>query len=147
LVLTINKPDGTELAEAGSMWLDLEEVTNMFERAHIENVTTTFPDMVNTTNVSAFQSDYTLNSNPDEAKQLVVFVHGWRMTENDYQSFSSTMFKRLWWQSYKGRFAALRWPTLSAETDSSVGQYYMDYWFNPSGSRNLEFDPSKVINP
>jgi hypothetical protein len=33
------------------------------------------------------------------------------MTEAESENFSETMFKRLWWQGYKGRFAALRWPT------------------------------------
>jgi hypothetical protein len=40
------------------------------------------------------------------------------MTEAESENFSETMFKRLWWQGYKGRFAALRWPTLSADTDA-----------------------------
>ena len=58
-----------------------------------------------------------------EAKQLLVFVHGWRMTQWDYESFSNTMFKRLYWAGYRGRFASLRWPTLSATTDPSFLQY------------------------
>jgi esterase/lipase superfamily enzyme len=49
-----------------------------------------------------------------------VFVHGWRMTHWDYESFSQTMFKRLYWQGYQGKFASLRWPTRSADTDTNL---------------------------
>jgi hypothetical protein len=47
----------------------------------------------------------------EEDPQCLVFVHGWRMSYEDSVSFSETMFKRLWWQGYKGRFAAFRWAT------------------------------------
>jgi pimeloyl-ACP methyl ester carboxylesterase len=53
-------------------------------------------------------------------KQLAVFVHGWRMTYSDYNIFSQTMLKRLYWQGYQGKFAALRWPTRSADTDTNL---------------------------
>ena len=32
-------------------------------------------------------------------------------------------------------------------TGGSSHGFGMQYWFNPSGSRNLEFDPSKQISP
>jgi hypothetical protein len=123
LVITINKPDGTELAEAGSVWLDLEEAANLFERAHIGNVSTTFSDMVNTTNASVFASDYTPAPNSDEAKQLVVFVHGWNDSPAICENYAETMFKRLWWQGYKGRFAALQWPTLTGLSTYNCSEY------------------------
>jgi len=45
------------------------------------------------------------------------------MTQQDYDSFSATMFKRLWWQGYQGRFAALRWPTYSADSAAWMGVF------------------------
>jgi hypothetical protein len=41
----------------------------------------------------------------------------------DYYSFSETMFKRLYWQGFGGRFATVRWPTLSKDTDGQIAQF------------------------
>ncbi len=71
---------------------------------------------------SPFQQD------PDEAKESVVFVHGWRMTEEESESYAETSFKRLWQIGYKGRFAAFRWPTYSGP----FGGYFT---YNPSEYR------------
>jgi hypothetical protein len=55
-----------------------------------------------------------------DAQQLAVFAHGWQMKRWDWGRFSDLMFKRLYWQGYQGRFASLRWPTRSAETDTNL---------------------------
>lgn len=41
----------------------------------------------------------------------VLFVHGWRMKEQEKQDFAHTAFKRLYWSGYQGRFGFLTWPT------------------------------------
>jgi pimeloyl-ACP methyl ester carboxylesterase len=64
--------------------------------------------------------EYSPPYDSSKAKELAVFVHGWRMTDWDYHSFSRTMFKRFYWQGFQGRFAALRWPTRSQDTDPSA---------------------------
>src|SRR5262249_2804123 len=58
-----------------------------------------------------------------DGSNVIVFVHGWRVTHWAAENFAQTMFKRLWWQGYQGRFAALFWPTLSSETDGPLIQY------------------------
>jgi hypothetical protein len=45
------------------------------------------------------------------------------MSYEDSVSFSETMFKRLWWQGYKGRFAAFRWAT-----QTSFDSYNTSEW-------------------
>jgi hypothetical protein len=44
-------------------------------------------------------------------RKYLLYVHGWNMTANDKDWFANTAYKRLWWNGYKGRFGALRWPT------------------------------------
>jgi len=39
------------------------------------------------------------------------------MPYSDYTIFSQTMFKRLYWKGYQGKFASVRWPTRSSDTD------------------------------
>src|SRR5208282_1970335 len=53
----------------------------------------------------------------------IVFVHGWRMSPDDTVSYSETMYKRLWWRGFTGRFIAIRWDTYYDSVDySSAGQ-------------------------
>ena len=57
----------------------------------------------------------------DEAKQVIVFVHGINgpggggaaESYNGWVNVSETIFKRLWHQGYKGRFAFFKWPALT----------------------------------
>ncbi len=46
-----------------------------------------------------------------------VLVHGWNVpgdVNNDWKAaFAETMYKRLYWQGYRGEFAAFNWPTFS----------------------------------
>lgn len=82
------------------------------------NVVQTWPEMVQTNLNSGFQVQRYATAEIGDAQQLAIFVHGWRMPYSEYQIFSQTMFKRLYWQGYQGKFAALRWPTRSSDTDA-----------------------------
>ena len=97
LVLTINKPDGTELAEVGSAWLELKNIKELYQRGE-EPGLNQWPSV-------------TFDPDPNEGKEAIVFVHGWRMSPEGASEFAETMFKRLWQRGYKGRFAAFRWNT------------------------------------
>jgi len=109
LVLTIFQ--GTNILGRTSAWLDLRDIKAMYEQVLITNVSDATPNSL----TSGYSPDVTLPPNSSEGKQLVVFVHGWRMGQWDYYSFSETMFKRLYWQGYQGRFASVRWQTLSQD--------------------------------
>jgi hypothetical protein len=109
LVLTINKPDGTEIAEAGSVWLDLKNIKQMYQR-YDGSGNNQWPSV-------------TFDPDPNENKEVIVFVHGWRMSPDGASNFAETMFKRFWQRGYKGRFAAFRWNTYWNETDYSWVPY------------------------
>jgi hypothetical protein len=108
LVLTINKPDGTEIAEAASVWLDLEEVSSMYEQAIITDITTgAISDWTSTLTVKN-----PLPASPGEDQNIVVFVHGINVSVLDWDVESDTVFKRLFWAGYQGKFATVKWPCL-----------------------------------
>ncbi|NOY74824.1 MAG: alpha/beta hydrolase [Kiritimatiellaeota bacterium] len=51
------------------------------------------------------------------APNYIIYVHGWRMGGGrkgvfEKKAFVSTMFKRLWWQGYKGSVGIFSWPEL-----------------------------------
>ena len=100
LVLTINKPDGTEIAEAASVWLDLEEVSSMYEQAIItDNTIGAISDWTSTLTVKN-----PLPARPGEDQNIIVMVHGIYVTLLDWDVESDTVFKRLFWSGYQGKF-------------------------------------------
>ena len=109
LVMTIYQ--GSNVIAQTWTTMDFKDVKDMFEHAHIENVTDYSPNSF----LSTYKEDNFTDASSDEEKKLIVFVHGWRMGMWDYNSFSETMFKRFYWQGFRGRFVSLRWPTLSKD--------------------------------
>jgi hypothetical protein len=105
--LTLTISQGTNVLGQSSAWLNLQEVTNFFEQAQATNVTSGKPP---SSLVSDFSIIKTAPASHDEAKQIIVFVHGINNTLDDYQSTSQTIYKRLYWAGYRGRFASFRWP-------------------------------------
>jgi pimeloyl-ACP methyl ester carboxylesterase len=136
LVMTISQ--GTNVLARTSSWFDLKDIKTMFEQAHINHPPVSPPNSA-LSDQSTFQEDFTLSADSGEAKQMIVFVHGWRMELWDYYSFSSTMFKRLYWAGYQGRFASLRWPCLSKGTDGTIGQ-----WLTFNRSEYISFMSAKA---
>ena len=108
-------------------------VQEMFERGKVAapmaepaNV----PDPWYTTDPLIFHSTPDPNGNifqpdPDETKQCIIHVHGWRMSYHEAQTWANTSFKRLWHLGYKGRYAFFSWPTYSPATSTHEG--YLTY--------------------
>ena len=120
LILTIHQSDGTQIAEAGTVWLDVKNVKKMYYRgtAQPENIPAPNGNVVGPfTGPMWWAEDPNRHSFPAEKPQnendsSVIFVHGWSMNYPDYISFSETMFKRLWQMGFNGRFCTLRWDPL-----------------------------------
>jgi hypothetical protein len=66
LTLTISQ-NSNVIAQTG-VWLDLHDIKDFYEQAHVTGVPTAFPEMVDTTNVSGFMSDHEVAPSPDETK-------------------------------------------------------------------------------
>ncbi|MCL7488875.1 MAG: alpha/beta hydrolase [Desulfobulbaceae bacterium] len=45
--------------------------------------------------------------------EYFLFVHGWNVTEAERKRWTETIFKRFWWQGYKGKVGLFNWPTLT----------------------------------
>jgi alpha-tubulin suppressor-like RCC1 family protein len=136
LEIVFLKSDGTtEIGEGGNLWLDLHDVKEMYQREKAEPETIAAPYSsgsddpapVNMTPADDTGS-FTFSPDPNETKDYFVFVHGWNMSYDGSTNYAETMFKRLWWRGYKGRFAAFRWPT-----------YYSNFpVFDPYGTAAIE---------
>lgn len=78
----------------------------------------------------------------------ILHVHGWNMPTWEKDRFGESMFKRLYWQGYQGRFGIFRWPTLSNFPVSSgdgldfnhFDESEQQAWESGRGLRNLLVD-------
>ena len=133
LVITINKPDGTELAEAGSVWLDLKDIKEIYQRVKATpydpngipapfDETTTFDETTASTETP--NDGFTFNAPSDETQTALVFVHGSNIAYDRALANGETMFKRLWWQGYKGRFVLFYWNTLVGTFGGAMPAHY-----------------------
>jgi hypothetical protein len=109
LTLTISQTtaQGSNVLAQTSAWLDLHDVKDLYEQAHTANYDIAPPS----TKVSTLVKDKTWPVDLSEDKQVIVFVHGLNTSQSGYYNDSETMFKRLYWQGFRGRFAAFRWPS------------------------------------
>ena len=105
LVMTISQ-NGNTIAQTG-VWLDLHDVKDFYERAVITN------------NISGSISNWTSGiesvtpataSALGDDTNLIVLVHGFNVGNSDWLIESDTVFKRLYWAGYHGKFMTVKWP-------------------------------------
>ncbi|GEP43179.1 alpha/beta hydrolase [Brevifollis gellanilyticus] len=135
---TVVKIDSNPEIVVPGPWIRVMDVRRMFERARVcepyaepddvPDSWVTGDDLQPSLTSRADPGDFPPDRDPDETKTYIVHVHGWRMEYDETQTWGQTTFKRLWHQGFKGRFAAFRWPTFSAETDPFAGM-------NPTNGR------------
>jgi pimeloyl-ACP methyl ester carboxylesterase len=121
--------NGQKIGEGGSVYLELMDIKYMYERGAATPDSAFIP--YNSTNTIFDDSGFTFaidhgkiyKAPTDEQKTALVFVHGWNMSYEDYISFSETMFKRMWWQGYKGIFCTFRWATLTGVDSYNTSEF------------------------
>jgi len=122
LILTVYS--GTNIIAQTAAWLDIRSIKDLFSHTHVEGVLTSWPAMrTNSTSTSTFKTDDNPYPQSNEHKQIILLVHGWNNTEWQSENYAETMFKRLYWQGYQGRFAAFRWPTRMALLPYNNSEY------------------------
>jgi hypothetical protein len=105
LVMTISQ-NGNIIAQTGA-WMDLHEIKDFYEAAVITN------------NMSNAKSNWTSTVetvvNPQipragDDTNLIVMVHGINVDNWHWINASETVYKRLYWAGFNGRFATVEWP-------------------------------------
>lgn len=139
----IQYANGTTTSKIQSVLLDLRDIKQFYTEWEI-------PYIVGGNDLRTDLSfeHFTTPASPVRTSQVVgipffsgddttVFVHGWNMTDgvnNDWKAaFAETMYKRLYWQGYRGEFVAFNWPTFSNEEGPFGGTLEVfNQTFNPS---------------
>jgi hypothetical protein len=128
LEIAIYKNDGaTKLAEGPPLYLDLQDVKEMYERWTVDN------NGAVATAASQITTPYAYDSMIPAENNYILFVHGWNLAPWERDAFAETAFKRLYWQGYKGHFGAFQWPTLTGGT--TFDQSELLAWRSAEGLR------------
>jgi hypothetical protein len=148
-LVVLRKQDGnfTAVGEGPGVWLDIMNIKSMYERAV---ATTGGPRSGNGVDYTIpVPSDYTgpdpnniphptmgwepnemgfpYQPNPQETQTYIIYVHGWRWSPQEAINRTETVFKRLWHAGYRGRLAALRWPTFYGGPDDGDSSAFPPY--------------------
>ena len=148
LVLQITNQYGGEVGEA-SVFLNLKDITQMYERWTVGDDSSVAPTSIAIPaydglppGVGSFQYPY--DSQTDINTPYILHVHGSNMELWEKDRFAETMYKRLYWQGYQGRFGSFRWPTasgynpvLSPPSEAFFGEIEDTAWLSAPGLKNL----------
>ncbi len=106
LAIVFLDQNGNQIGEGGTVWLDLKNIKKMYQRFDISGQ--------NQWPATTFEAP------PNENNYDIVFIHGWNTSPDDASTAAETMFKRVWWRGYTGRFAAVRWNTYWSSSFNDV---------------------------
>jgi hypothetical protein len=105
LTLTISQ-NGNAIAQT-SVWLDLHDIKDFYERAVIAD---NMNGAINNWSSSIETVQHPTATISDEDSNIIVLVHGINVGNWDWLDESDTVFKRLYWAGYQGKFATVDWP-------------------------------------
>lgn len=114
--------NGETVAHAG-VWIDLVSVSTLFERWSCGHTANAVP-----VPAVVIDAGRVYDNDKRENTATIIHVHGWNMTDKadgaqDRLWFSATMYKRLWWQGYKGRLISFEWPTNDAKLSFDESEF------------------------
>jgi hypothetical protein len=140
LVITIHKADGTEIGEGPGVWMDLKNIKAFYQRVKVTprdpspipspfmQSSMAFPERstfdASTAGTEPSDDGVPFVAPAGETKSALVFVHGSNIPYEEARWNAETMFKRLYWQGYKGRFGLFYWDTLVGPWDGSLPAHY-----------------------
>ena len=129
------KVDGEEICSE-SVFLELKGISFFYKK-----YTATVTGQKWDAQVSSTATPHTGGGYQPETDEMFLFVHGWNMNPATKTAWAETVFKRLWWQGYKGGVALFDWPTLY---DYNAGVYFWQWWDLITESHH--FDNSEYIS-
>lgn len=121
----IEYPDGSTSSKVHRIELDLRDIKSFYTRWSIQydlpsgDLRTDVSFQHYATPAAPLRQSQVQNEPFVSGNDTTVLVHGWNMPDdvnNDWKAaFAETMFKRLYWQGYRGEFVSFDWPTFSDE--------------------------------
>ena len=124
--------EGKKIGEVGALYLDIEDIRNMYEQKRIQasanfpgpdNATYSAPTGVTSVDDPRGSVLETAWDEDTDNKSYTICVHGWNNTWNAARKDEQTVFKRMWQRGFKGRYIGFYWPTYTGETTYNRSEY------------------------
>jgi Bacterial TSP3 repeat/Alpha/beta hydrolase of unknown function (DUF900) len=134
LTLVILDQNGKELGEGPSVYLDLRDIKELYERwtvgdgnggppAPVAGISANrLPAGVHALVYNSINPGLSVPGAPTQ-NAYILFVHGWNLPPWERDAFAESALKRLFWQGYKGKFGTFEWPTTYTTIDN---EYFAD---------------------
>jgi hypothetical protein len=133
LQIVILDRNGAQIGDGPGVWLDLVSLKSTYQRVKVTprdpsgipapfTSATTFD--ANGSGTEPSDDGYPFVAPADEGKTALVFVHGSNIPYGEALWNAETMFKRLYWQGYRGRFVLFYWDTLVGPFDGEIPAHY-----------------------
>ena len=129
--------DGQELCRS-SVSLELRPITNfydVYQVGQLSQMTQTKWNVVAETNYHQIQTNVAYAA---ESDKYLLYVHGWNVSPAEKRYDVETVFKRLWWQKFKGGIGLYDWPAL-------YGCSFFNFFTGPIKTVH-HFDDSEMIS-
>ena len=107
-LLFLVKIRGVEVCRA-SVNLELRPITDFYDKYVVDPIIAN--ELMPTVQPVSRRVREGAYHDPQETDEYFIHVHGWNMLAWEKNRWSETVFKRLWWQGYKGRVGSFQWPT------------------------------------
>jgi hypothetical protein len=122
---------------AESVGMEFKDIKKMYERYTIGDTPLHLDNEADPTPKTAWSTEN------GDSSAYILLVHGWNMSLFAKTSWAETMYKRLWWLGYKGRFGVFCWPTadeafrLNPSDSSTYDDSDVIAWKSGSGLKKL----------
>ncbi|MFL6589725.1 MAG: alpha/beta hydrolase, partial [Chthoniobacterales bacterium] len=116
------KRGNTTLMESAGVVVDVKNVRRMYERGKITLDAPNIADPWDNDHPAPLEWSWDPwkwppETDPKPSEQTIVYVHGWRMTYDEYLTWADTTFKRLFQLGYRGKFYSFHWPTFNGDNN------------------------------
>jgi hypothetical protein len=101
LTLAVTDASGVELARY-KLPVALKEITDLYDEYTVGDNRLLGP--------GTLEDVHVMPDAPVVGEDYIVAVHGWNWDVWQKQRYAQSVFKRLYWLGYKGRFGSFRWP-------------------------------------
>jgi hypothetical protein len=136
LTLTIYDPQSNVLAQT-SQYIQVVDIKQMYERWTVGEDSTNPPASFPSPAEEGVTTPFQYPPSPGTNTTYILLVHDYNLPTWQKDRYAETVFKRLYWQGYQGRFGLFRWPIGNTDPPYAMNFSESNAWSSGTGLLNL----------